>query len=941
MTSLPSETAAADPPTEQSVASCVPSVGVVTACLAALGGALVASGDCGLLGPPLRHALAWLAMGVMLLGAGTKGFGTFGAKHPEGLSGKRFPTPFLLPLSVAVAVALSVPAGAVYNVAAVALVAAALAWLAGGVDRRALQVVATATAVLALERLAVTAIPLAWHLADAVGSTIGRVGSAVWGRPLVLGATFAGVDTLVLTAAVYAGWLLATPRPRCRRAFLAAAGILAAGLLYLGILAHAADLARILPVAPAVEPSQPYVPPPWSWSDAVRTLLPWNLPALAVAMYLAVVGMMFRWSTWSPPRRTDPSPAETQRRRPQPLPPSGVPPARDPAILARALHWAPIGLAMLLPLATVFAPGKADLEGKRILVLDRGDLDWQRPVHGAYGAESAGTCGMLPEFVESLGGRLVRTQQLTAEQLAAADVLLLFHPNRPWSDAELDLICDYVAGGGSLLVAAGPRMVEVEEGRASSFNEVLRRVGMQVRFDVATGETAHWREACQAMAHPVTAGRDGDRHRFGLSAAASIETGLRGRPLLVGRFGWSDPGSDALLTGSSRWNAGRRLGDLVLAAERRLGRGRVVVLGDATCLTNLGSVRAFSFTGRLLAYLACRSPSPQAAWRQTLGLVLLGALVGLLFRRQPPWMPAATVLALCLSLACCRGLTRGAMRVLPDAGRHSPANVAYLDASHVEAPSGLPWADEAVDGLCLTLMRNGFLPLVAPDLKADRLERAALVISIAPARGFSLGECRRVRKFVEDGGVFILTAGACRAGGARSLLAEFGFGLRPYYRPPGAPDPDPQPMGCFYQNYPDGSEYQSTMIFFAGWPVDVLEPGITVIARGPDDRPVIAMAQAGSGCFLVVGDSHFAMNQCLEAEDGSSLDGGNENAHFWRWLFGYLTQRPAYLPPPFDIQEPGAAARQGQSGAAEGADVEPAAGPKQPRPAGTDAEATP
>ena len=46
-------------------------------------------------------------------------------------------------------------------------------------------------------------------------------------------------------------------------------------------------------------------------------------------------------------------------------------------------------------------------------------------------------------------------------------------------------------------------------------------------------------------------------------------------------------------------------------------------------------------------------------------------------------------------------------------------NVAYIDASHLEAYSSDLWASHGIAGLLRTLMRQGYVPLLAPELSAN------------------------------------------------------------------------------------------------------------------------------------------------------------------------------------------------------------------------------
>ena len=158
--------------------------------------------------------------------------------------------------------------------------------------------------------------------------------------------------------------------------------------------------------------------------------------------------------------------------------------------------------------------------------------------------------------------------------------------------------------------------------------------------------------------------------------------------------------------------------------------------------------------------------------------------------------------------------------------RFRGSRLAYLDASHLEAYSNRDWAFDAVNGLALNLMRSGFLTLMLPRIDRERLERAAIIVSIAPARRFSRDERRRLHEFVHGGGVLICTTGAEEARASQSLLADFGL------RVPLSPVPtagnwrEPEPMGNFRSLYLDARDYDAGdykvgVPFHAGWPVEV------------------------------------------------------------------------------------------------------------------------
>ncbi|NLS97740.1 MAG: hypothetical protein GXX96_36835 [Planctomycetaceae bacterium] len=863
------------------------------AVLAFLAAAWIFSGGCGMLARPLAGGLVWCCLAVIVA-----------ALHPKREAGFRPWAVFGAGLAVAVLATASM--NEVVRLAGLAIFAAVLSTLdRNHLDQRILRVAARALAVFVLYRFALTSIPLVWHVSEAIGSALGQVASVFWGHPVSVGATFAGLDHLVLMTALVAGWALELERPRVRAVLLTGSAIAIGQAVYLLFLSLAVDLASVLPPAPPAPPPEPYVPPDWAWGDAARTLLPWNLPVLAVVWHLGVASAMLGLAKYR---------AETPAAE-----------GKQDAGTFDWRPWAPVAVAAMLPLVCVLSLGKSDLSDKTVLAYDRGYLDWDVPVHDRYGADSSGRFGMLPVFVESLGGRFQRSSDLSQEDLSGADVLILIHPNQAWPDEVLLRVQEYVRRGGSLLVAAGPRLQDSNS--ASSYNEVLEPLGMPVRFDTAVSQNEAWRHGMLRAAHPAAIGLGDERDRFGMTAAASVQLPWRASPILVGRWGWSDPGSDFFLTGRARWEPRERLGDLVLAAERRVGSGRVIVLGDNGCLTNQGNVRAYRFTGRLLAYLARHGGSPQAWWRQLIAIVLAGAMVVLLARVERGEVLAALVVALLLATWLSTEWSCRSWEVLPDGRGRTPNNLAYLDASHLEAYAETPWNANGIDGLALTLMRNGFLVLAADDLSSEQLSRASVVVSIAPVRQFTLLERRRIKRFVEDGGALIAMAGAPEGRKTNQVMNQFGLGVPLVYHRPGSGRGDAVPLGCVYRPYPDDQSSLAPVLFHSAWPLSGVEreyrPQSVVSAEVPGrvvPAPVVARSDAGKGVAVLIGDTGFAMNKTLENQDGGSLADDHLNAQFWRWLIGQLPGREPWQPPPFDWGRWGAKPGTAQ---ADGEEVQP------------------
>lgn len=819
------------------------------------------AGSTGLLIHPLEHALTWLALGVAIVTA-----------WPQD---NRRINWAVLAIGAGVGLFLTASSLQNANILAVVVVLAAVAQVTRGLTSRAALIVAMAAETLALYRFACDSIPTVWLAADLKGWVLGRLIGWLVGCPLQVGSTFAGLDFLVVMTVIYFGWLLCTASPRCPAAIWLAVAIVFSHLVYLALLAYSGELLAALPPMAYPAASETSRLGLWTLGNGMRMLLPWNVPLLAVLLNCVIVVVMFRSAVWLPVVELDPEQArrQLQKEEQKDVPDSEV-------VTDMLFRFGPAPLAVIVVLLVGFGSTSSDLRGKTIVAYDRGYLNWLKP---EYDSKADGLFGMLPVFVESLGGKFVHSKDLSEQDLAQADVLLLIHPDEPWTDETLERVWDYVRRGGSLLLAADP---VIAEGKSRShFNDVLQPTAMQVRNDTAVTRTGGWEQSYQVLSHPATAGVDDSRNRFGFELGSSIRTCWPARPVVVGRWGWSDPGSDTAATGVSSYDAGELLGDLVLAAEQSFGAGRIFVLGGVSPLRNEMLANSYPFIGRLFGYLANRPSSPQTLWRQFFGLAALLVLFGLLALRPTAWQLMLTPTVMAATLICCTSVSSWSSRVLPDGRIHgldSLNNVAYVDASHMEAFSSDLWTNtpHGISGLLRTLMRHGYLPLLAPDLSADRLQRAGILISIAPARGFSFQEREIIGNFVGAGGTFICLVGAEESRAIAPLLADFEFTVPPSPLGPNESGIEPEPLGVKYTRI---GESDKRSRFHAAWPVECRSPEAirqSVWSEGNAEFPIIINHSGHGGSVVVIGDTHFAANENLEASEESPDD----RILYWRWL---------------------------------------------------------
>jgi hypothetical protein len=832
--------------------------GPVIAAIAGLAAAWIAAGSTGLLAHPLRRALTLAALGVVII-----------AQRPFPWRGSKGLIKLLATASLAAyMITSSLP---VINVMSVPLVLASLAANFRGQAKKMLCIVSASVAVFGVYRIACTCIPLVWSMTDFLGRALGNIGGLISHQPIYVGSTFAGLDFLVLMSVLWIFWLASSSRPGKKRAVYGFAAILGGHICYLVVMSYTQQLLAVV--------AEPAAQAGWSWAALFHKAIPWNLPVLACGIHLLIVSAMFRWPA---------GPGETEQNHIK----ASAAYTRNQYILR---FGAPV-LAILLPVIIALYPGKPDLQGKKIVFYEKGFLNWLKPMHGQYGRLSSGMYGMLPVFIESLGASSLISPDLSDKDLQDADALVLLFPDDPWAEGQLERIWDFVHRGGSLLVM-GEHTTRDENGN-NRFNEVLAPTSIRVEFDSGTFTVGGWLQSYEAIAHPATTGVPDERNQFGVVIGASLETNWPARPLLIGRWGWSDmgdEGSGRAMMGNGHYDSGEKLGDLILAAEQPLGKGRVIAFGDTSGLTNGINVSSHVFNSRLFGYLAGGKRNAHPIWRQILGILGCGLLMGLLTRQKSEGRIVLITLCLAGSLAASTATTRSASKILPDGRYKIPNNLAYIDTSHLEANSGESWRPDGIGGFILTLMRNGYLTLSLPELTAERLARSDLLVSVAPSRSFSRTEQNAIREFVLNGGTFILMAGLDGAGSSRSLLSMLGFSIGN----PGPNPVEPEVMGHFKSPYlsSEVGDQRVHVRFHAAWPISCNDPTARVIAYGHNNLPVITLRELGAGKVVVIGDTCFVANKNLEWEGGEPFEGMRENADFWRWFITQLRDQEMWIPP--------------------------------------------
>ncbi len=834
-----------------------------------LAAAWIAAGSTGLLSHPLRKILTLIFLGIAVL-----------AQRP--CPWQKNISRLIMLISALIAIYMTMSPIQGINVLAVSIVLAGYSITSSKFTKRISLLLSVSILIFAIYKMAYIGVPTIWIISDNISKILGSITKSVTNKPLLAGSTFAGIDYLILMSIFWILCLSEIPKPKITKAFYGFAGIFAGHFCYLIALSYSPQLAQAV-----VEPTGEEI---WSWAGLFHKAVPWNFPILACGIQLLIATCIFRWVI-----------LPTENNSSKTSFPLSVPKKYITGIIGASL-------AILLPLIITLYPSQLNLQGKKIVFNQKGFLNWLKPEHGQYGRLSSGMYGMLPKFVESLGGTCLISENLSQEDLSNADVLVLLFPDDPWEEGQLDRIWNFVKNGGSLLVMG--EHTTCDSNGNNRFNEVLEPTNIQVEFDCATFTIGGWLQSYDPILHPATAGIPDERNKFGVVIGASLKIKWPARPLLIGRWGWSDMGdrgSGRAMMGDDIYNPGEKLGDLVLAAEQPFGKGRIIAFGDTSSLTNGINVSAYAFTSRLFGYLAGKS-NAHPMWRQLIGILLCLLLIVFVSTKSSPSNVVMIILCLMISMTISYAITERSGEIPPDGRYKSPNNLAYVDSSHLEAYSGESWRADGVGGLMLTLMRNDYLALSLEEFSAKHLALADLFISIAPSQSFSRKEQKAIKDFVMNGGNFIITAGKDDMGPCSSLLSQFGFSIGSS----GTDKLEPTPFGYFKSPYLGSGDKQVFVRFYAAWPVYCNDPQARVIAYGRDNVPVIIMRNFGKGKVVVIGDTCFAMNKNLEWEGGEAFEGMRENADFWRWFITVLRDQEQWIPPA--LQEPTPVANPEQEG---------------------------
>lgn len=520
---------------------------------------------------------------------------------------------------------------------------------------------------------------------------------------------------------------------------------------------------------------------------------------------------------------------------------------------------------------TVDLPGTPS-EKKRIVLYNKGFFNWQAPSFRMFGSKSAGMFGNLPHFLEAMGFSTEKVDTISRDGLQDAQILMMINIDKEVPHEELEAIWDFVERGGSLLLL-GDHTFYKHGIKRIILNDILNPYSIRYNFDSADWFVGGWLHSYQYASHPVTVGMRDDMNDAGSVIGASLSAPPPAFPLVIGKYGYSDPGNE--LEGGQRgylgnlnYDQGEPLGDIVLCAAQHYGKGKVMVFGDTSGFANAILVNSHDFVNRVFTWLSMDEPPKQ--YRRALFFSLVLLLLGLFLYLKSNRASHLLLIAVITSL-----MVVWLADNLKHSGNHKDleGSIAYVDMSHGERFSPESWNENAVLGLHLNLMRNGYRSFTLRTFEQSRLKGADLLVLIAPSTPFTKKEIGWIKDFVSRGGILMLSVGWEEREASLPLMDTFGFAL------------DYLPLAQFISVIPQANQ---RVRFAEAWPVISTGEQSEVIAAY-QTLPVVMKKPYGKGTVVMIGDSSFFWNKNLEMEENTV----QENIEFLKWLLENLKDRSA------------------------------------------------
>ena len=519
--------------------------------------------------------------------------------------------------------------------------------------------------------------------------------------------------------------------------------------------------------------------------------------------------------------------------------------------------------------------------GKVVLYEKNSEMGFDIPhfpkANQSFAPDDGFSVGAIKRYLENMGGEVQSLNSTSPgelkDALKGANILILMNLKKELPSTDIESIRDYVKNGGGLLVFAEHTSMFVQDRDFASgrdyLNDLLEPTGIKINPDTADYVQNHWLYAVSALPHPIT--RDLNFDLTTSSVGASLYLSGSARPLLIGRFAFSDSANQTTPghLGDRLYEPGEALGDLVIAACDTYGKGKVLVFGDTSCIFNNELPFRYQLIYNSASWLTGgKSDLVDYQYLASALILLLGLAAYFFAGRYQSGLSLLLLICIALSAALSLGLAASINDSRTAALEEPQEEVAWIDFTHLNQFNSENYRDDGVAGLTENLFRNDYLPQVLQkNQDISRILKGSAAIIIAPNEDYTAKEAQQIQQFVNSGGLLILCAGYKSAGPLSPILKSFGLEIAG------------TPLGSFpwiEETHATGGQaivtpenlrlYWHKPKFMEAYPVraDGDYTPITWMRYNGVVYNLIIQKKAGLGNVVLIGDSRFLLNENLE-----------------------------------------------------------------------------
>lgn len=482
--------------------------------------------------------------------------------------------------------------------------------------------------------------------------------------------------------------------------------------------------------------------------------------------------------------------------------------------------------------------------------------------------------GNLVEFLRKFGYRVsFLSSPLSKDNLKGQDILVLIMESNIYNTEEVKSVVEWVKEGGGLFVISDHTNID---NTMSSLNPIIENFGIRLRFDTIWLLTTERGDLIYARDPLVW-----DMLRVSPSVGASLDLEKGAKSVVKTSYdAYSDTGNpynyQMAYLGNSQLDKDEKIGDLILAASSKYGKGRVLVLSDSAYFQNTALYRSYDFAHRIFDWLNKKnSPGYDFLWLSLPFLLILIVYLVLTQGRILLTVPYSFGISIVIAIIISTNLNMrfypapdfnllGKKRVLFDIAHNNEYTTYWTKRAHSET---------GIDSLIQQVERVGLYPFVKERgrITLKELSEYSIYIVVAPNTKYSRSEINSIKDYVSQGGSLLVVEGPRKWRILDDMLEVFSLKLDKF--PLGMSEPVRMmenlalrvPYENFYASMVSSpiTENVNYIRFVNPCKIEGGEKIATV-----NEVPVLVTKDYGKGKIVLVGDDRFFANYISENKKG-------------------------------------------------------------------------